>query len=146
MPSIRDNSSQLSKNIVLKPRREIVIEELQTEFDRQLEKIALINDFMSLHCKKDEIKDDLTHLKQTTADLKKCLSVAREKIRIFKTVQLAQTHTLIENTRKQHLKMLEMLEELDNSENHSEKYFGSSSDRSDRSKFDGQVFGYRNVN
>lgn len=31
MPSIHDNLSHLPKSIVLKPRREIVIEELQTE-------------------------------------------------------------------------------------------------------------------
>lgn len=112
-----DNSSRSNNGVViLKPRREIVIEELQTEFDKQLDKIALINDFMALHGEKSKIKGDLTLLKNKTDDLKGFLSDARQKIQIFKTEQLPRTNLLINNMRQQHLKMLEMLAELDDSE------------------------------
>lgn len=103
-----------SSSITLKPRRELVIEELQTELDRQLEKIALINDFMALHCTKSQIKEDLTLLRTKTGELKRFVSVARDKIEMFKSVQVAQSQLLIESMRKQHLKMLEMLDRMDN--------------------------------
>lgn len=106
------SSNKINSNgvVTLKPRREIVIEELQTEFDKQLDKIALINDFMALHGRKNEIVGDLTLLKNKTVELKQFLRDARQKIEIFKSVQLSQTRSLIENMRKQNLKMLEMLE------------------------------------
>lgn len=108
--------SDLSNPVTLKPRRELIIEDLQTEMDKQLEKIAVINDFMALHCERKLIKDDLVQLKESTAELKELLSIAREKVRIFKTEQKAEAETLIEDMRNQHLAMLQQLDELDNSE------------------------------
>lgn len=109
-------SNNKSGVITLKPRREIVIEELQNEFDKQMDKINLINDFMSLFGKKEEIKGDLTVLRNKTVELKKFLADAREKVHFFKTVQLTQTNQLIDKMREQHLEMLQMLEETEESE------------------------------
>lgn len=103
----------------LKPRREITIAELQTVLDQQIDKIHVINDFMSLNCKKAEIRHDLSALRLETDELKVFVTDTRKKIEIFKNTKLAQTRTLIESMRQQHLKMLEMLEEMDNSENNS---------------------------
>lgn len=116
--------TQLSHPISLKPRRELIIEDIQTEMDKQLDKIAVINDFMTLHCERKSIKDDLVQLKQRTVELKDLVSIAREKVRIFKAVEKAEAETLIEDMRNQHLVMLQQLEELDNT--------GSDSDLSSR--------------
>lgn len=109
-------NSQSNAVVVLKPRREIVIDELQKEFDKQLDKIALINDFMALHCERDKIKGDIKDLKSRTVEMKTFLNDAREKIEFFKTVQMPQTQSLIDSMRQQHLKMLHMLDVLDHSE------------------------------
>lgn len=109
-------NGQSNDVVVLKPRREIVIDELQKEFDIQLDKIALINDFMSLHCERDKIKGKLVDLKSRTVEMKMFLNDARRKIEIFKTVQMPQTQSLIDSMRQQHLKMLDILDGLDNSE------------------------------
>lgn len=129
-------SNNINSNgvVTLKPRRQIVIEDLQNEFDKQLDKIALINDFMALHGEKKEIKGDLTLLKNKTVELKTFLGDSRRKIEIFKSVQLLQTQSLIENMRKQNLKMLEMLEMLDNDSDDSKEELCSSTDKSNFDK------------
>lgn len=121
-----ENENKITSNGVVfsKPRREIVLEDLQVEFDRQLDKIDLINDFMALFGKKKEIKGDLTFLKNKTVELKNFLHTAREQIEIFKKVQLPHAQSLIEGMRKQNLNMLNMLEGMDDN---SEKYSCASS-------------------
>lgn len=114
MENFKESNNNKPNGMTLKPRREIVIEELQTEFDRQLDKIDLINDFMSLFgAKRDEIRGDLTDLRNKTKEVKQYLGEAREKIHYFKTVQLSETRELIEKMRRQHLEMLQMLEDAD---------------------------------
>ncbi|XP_037043219.1 spindle and kinetochore-associated protein 1-like [Bradysia coprophila] len=120
------NNDDPPNPVVLKPRRELIIEDIQTEMDIQLDKIAVINDFMSLHCERKLIKDDLAQLKERTAELKELVSIAREKVRIFKTVEKAEAETLINDMRNQHLAMMQKLEELDNSENDSYSSSGRS--------------------
>lgn len=109
----KSNNHKPNGVMTLKPRREIVIEELQTEFDKQLDKIALINDFMSLYGAKQEIKGDLKALRSKTKEVKQFLEEARQQIHFFKTVQVPKTNALIEKMRNQHLEMIQMLEDED---------------------------------
>lgn len=90
------------------------MDKLSEHFDQQIEKIAMLNDFIAVFGQRDKLKDALRVSRDTTDENRELIKRVKEKIRRFHTVLLPQAKCEIAKHERLQKIMLNMIEALDN--------------------------------
>lgn len=84
--------------------------DLQKDFESKLEKIEMLNNFISLYGKKDEIVPDLRTLSDEVNEIKNLLTLCTELISKFQAENRERFNKLMLKIQSQQIQMLDILE------------------------------------
>lgn len=86
--------------------------DLHVLFERYLQKIDILNDFIVLYGKKEETVSDLRYIANEHQEIKTMLLSCMELLKKFQDENLAKCRDIIEKSREQQLIMLHVLEQI----------------------------------
>lgn len=86
--------------------------DLHELFEKHLQKIDILNDFIVLYGKKEETVSDLRDIANECDEIKELLQSCKELLEKFRNENMTKCRAIIEKSQKQQLIMLHVLEQL----------------------------------
>lgn len=103
--------------------------DLHELFEKHLQRIDILNDFIVLYGKKEETVADLRDISAECDEIKELLVSCKELLKSFQDENMAKCRELIEKSQKQQLLMLHVLEQvIDSGEERPTKFMNSEND------------------
>lgn len=94
------------------------MDKLSEHFDLQLERIAMLNDFIVIFGQRKILNSALIHANDTTDENRALIALAKDKLHRFRTVLLPQVKREIAKCERLQTIMLNMVEALDEEDQH----------------------------